>query len=177
MTAISILRLPNCDLYADQFLHRKNCFAIYVGFYHPFTFLFYSLIHLALNYRSTYIADEYADEYTTLLRTVGTVGTWQPITTMFILSAVIEAQIISFYPPTGNQTAHPNNCVIRGRDVNERKRPTITIMWTSVSGQSNPFQPNHFVPLVTKVQSHLTVCCLFMLSLTVCLHDCVAFCR
>jgi hypothetical protein len=95
--------------------------------------------------------------YADLVQRAMTIYAYCEMAHLYAISAALKQPIQSYYPPQQiREMSDAFTRTVRGRDVDQRLHPKVTIMWTTMRAPEFriDFNSNHFVPLVS-----LAHCC------------------
>ena len=88
--------------------------------------------------------------YPALLKAALTSGDYAELLHMYAMSAVLDEQIQSYFPPTSsNETlSSAYKVIISSRQVKTTRDSICCLMWSCTSMPKMGYCPNHFVPLI-----------------------------
>lgn len=94
----------------------------------------------------------FVSQYHDLLKSVTTPGAFSEMMHIYALSACIGQPIRSYFPPqlTMEFLSEPFSRKVVGEGVNKSGQAISTIMWSQMLPFNETFNPNHFVPLMSR---------------------------
>ena len=80
--------------------------------------------------------------------TTTSLRTWASDWHLQALGTVLDRQVQSVFPECGRAEAREYFDALFCPRLYDSEKDCVTIMWTRTGGDTTPFNPNHFVPLI-----------------------------